>query len=48
MEGNIRKGETKMIMENISNWFDRLEREQKNKMKKEFEEFSLPIKLGGN
>jgi hypothetical protein len=37
-----------MIMENISSWFDRLEREQKNKMKQEFEEFSLPRKLGGN
>ena len=37
-----------MIMENIGSWFDRLEREQKDRLKKDFEEYNLPCKIGGN
>lgn len=37
-----------MNTQDIGEWFDRLEREQKEKMRKDFEEFSLPCKIGGN
>lgn len=33
-----------MIMENLSEWFDRLQREHEDRLRKEFEEFSLPKK----
>lgn len=34
-----------MIMEDVSEWFDRLKREQQEQMRKEFEEYALPKNL---
>jgi len=34
-----------MIMENINSWFNRLESEQKERLRKDFEEFALPKKV---